>query len=226
MANEPIHLFDMTEWWESLSTFEQVFWYIAVPFSLILVIQMILTFSGMGGGDSDIGGGETDMSGLDLDADPDVEISDASNTGDASHITDFDPSFHFFTVRNFIAFFTMFGWAGIAAWNEGLSKTWTITIAVIVGLITMAVVTALFYYISKLQDEGGSIKIGNALNQIGNVYLPIKASAGNVGKVQITVQDSLREMPAITNDDIDLPTGTVIKVVGIVSKSILVVQKV
>ncbi len=219
----------MTEWWESLSSFEQVFWYIAVPFSLILLIQMILTFAGMGGGDSDIGGGETDISGMDLEVDTDIDlsdISDASDVTDASDITDFDPSFHFFTVRNFIAFFTMFGWAGIAAWNEDMSKTWTIIIAIIAGLITMGVVTALFYYISRLQDAGGSIKITNALNQIGNVYIPIKAHAGNVGKVQITIQESLREMPAITKGEEDLATGTVVKVVGIVSNSILVVQKV
>jgi len=219
----------MTEWWESLSSFEQVFWYIAIPFSIILLIQMILTFAGMGGSDSDVGGGETDISGMDLEVDTDVDlldISDASDVTDASDIPDFDPSFHFFTVRNFIAFFTMFGWAGIAAWNEDLSKTWTIIIAIIAGLITMGVVTALFYYISRLQDSGGSIKMKNALNQIGNVYIPIQAAAGNVGKVQITVQDSLREIPAITKGDEDLPTGTVIKVVAIVSNSILVVKKV
>lgn len=215
----------MTEWWESLSSFEQVFWYIAIPFSLILIIQMIMTFAGMGGGDADIGGGDTDISGMDLDVDADVDLSDISHSSDSYDITDIDPSFHFFTVRNFIAFFTMFGWAGIAAWNEGMDKTWTIVIAIAAGLITMAVVTALFYYISKLQDSGGSIKIKNALNQIGNVYLPIKADGGNVGKVQITIQNSLREMPAITKGDMDLATGTVVKVVGIVSNSILVVQK-
>jgi len=215
----------MTTWWEALSSFEQVFWYIAIPFSLILVIQMIMTFAGMGGGDSDIGGGDTDISGIDLEADADVDLSNVSDTTDASDITDIDPSFHFFTVRNFIAFFTMFGWAGIAAWNEGLSKTWTIVVAIVAGLITMGVVTALFYYISKLQDAGGNIKISNALNQIGNVYIPIKADGGNVGKVQITIQNSLREMPAITKGEEDLATGTVVKVVGIVSNSILVVQK-
>jgi hypothetical protein len=213
----------MIEWWDSLSSFEQVFWYIAVPFSLILLIQMILTFAGMGGGDTDVGGGDTDISGIGPDAD--IDLSDISDTTDTSHITDIDPSFHFFTVRNFIAFFTMFGWAGIAAWNEGLSKTWTIVVALVVGLIMMAVVTALFYYISKLQDAGGSIKIANALNQTGNVYIPIKANGGNIGKIQITIQNSLREMPAITKGDLNLATGTVVKVVGIVSNSILVVQK-
>lgn len=184
---------------------------------------MILTFSGMGGGDSDIGGGETDISGMDLETD--VDLADTADSGDSSAFEAGDPSFHFFTVRNFIAFFTMFGWAGIAAWNEGLSKTWTISIAIGVGLITMGVVSALFYYISRLQDAGGSLRIGNAINQVGNVYIPIQANGGNVGKVQVTVQESLRELPAITRGEEDLPTGTVIIVTGVVSNSILVVKK-
>ncbi len=187
-----------------------------------------MTFAGMGGGDSDIGGGDTDISGIDLEVggDTDIDISDTGDASEASNMADADPSFNYFTVRNFIAFFTMFGWAGIAAWNEGLSKTWTISIAILVGLITMGVVSALFYYMSKLQDAGGSLKIRNALNQVGNVYIPIKAAGGNVGKIQITIQGSFREMPAITKDDEELATGTVVKVVGIVSNSILVVQKV
>ncbi len=52
-----------------------------------------------------------------------------------------------------------------------------------------------------------------------------KSRGGQVGKVQVTIHNSLREMPAITEDDTDRATGTVIKVVGIVSNSILVVQK-
>jgi hypothetical protein len=217
----------MTEWWEALSNFEKVFWYVAIPFSLILIIQMILTFAGMGGEDADVGGGETDISGLDLEADGDLDISDVSDTGDSGfNISDADPSFNFFTIRNFIAFFTLFGWAGIAAIDGGMNKTLTILIAIAAGLIAMTLVSALFYFISKMVDNGGALKIRNALNQIGDVYIPIKANAGNVGKVQITVQGSLREMQAITKKEFDLPTGTVVKVTGIVSNSILVVEKI
>ncbi len=214
----------MTAWWESLTFFEQLFWYIAVPFSVILLIQLILTFAGIGGSDSDIGGDEPDISGLDLDTEPDIDVSDA-DSGDAIQSSAYNIPFQFFTVRNFVAFFTMFGWAGIAAWNEGLSKTWTVAIALLAGVFTMGVVAAIFYYFSKLQDAGGSIKIQNAINQIGNVYLPVNAKGGNVGKVHVTIQNSLREMPAITRGDEDLPTGTVIKIIGTVSNSILVVEK-
>lgn len=217
----------MSEWWMSLDSFEKIFWYIAIPFSIILIIQMILTFAGMGGSDSDIGGGETDVSGLDLDADTDIDLSTAIDSSTAAEtIVDLDPSFHFFTIRNFIAFFTLFGWAGIAAWNEGMSRTTTIFIAIAAGLLAMLIITSLFYFISKLQDSGGGLKINYALNQIGNVYIPIRAKGGNVGQVQIPIQGSVREMQAITRGEEDLKTGTVVRVIGIVSNSILVVEKV
>ena len=41
----------MAEWWESLSALQHMFLYAAVPFTLILVIQAILTIVGIGGHD-------------------------------------------------------------------------------------------------------------------------------------------------------------------------------
>jgi len=218
----------MNEWWEALSNFEKTFWYVAIPFSVVLIIQMILTFAGMGGEDTDIGGGDTDISGLDLDAEVDIDISDmdaSEAAGSAGDLSDMDPSFHFFTIRSFIAFFTLFGWAGIAAIDAGLSKTITIIIAITAGLVAMGLISTLFYFVSKMVDSGGALRIKNALNKVGDVYIPVKANAGNVGKIQITIQGSLREMQAITKKEEDLSTGTVVRVTGIVSNSILVVEK-
>ena len=48
----------MANWWDSMSLFSQVLCCIAVPATIILLIQTILSFIGMGdhGGDSDVGG--------------------------------------------------------------------------------------------------------------------------------------------------------------------------
>lgn len=216
----------MTEWWETLTSFEKLFWYIAVPFSVILFIQLILTFAGMGGSDGDVGGGDTDISGLDLDEDIDLDLDTDSADGADTDMSDVVPTFHFFTIRNFIAFFTMFGWAGIAAIKNGFSVTGTISIAIVAGLVAMLVVSALFYFLSKMQDSGGTLKIRNAVGKTGEVYIPILGKGKNIGKIQITVQGSLREMEAITRGKNDLPTGAVVKVMGVVSNNILVVEKV
>lgn len=213
----------MTEWWDAFSSFEKVFWYIAIPFSVILFIQMILTFAGMGGSDADVGGG-SDVS--DFDGDVDADMDAAGDYDSMDDNIDATPPFHFFTIRNFVAFFTLFGWAGIAAIENGIGKTWTIAIAIGAGMIAMLAVSGLFYFMGKLVDGGGTLKISNALNKVGDVYIPIKANAGSIGKVQITVQGSLREMQAITKGDADLKTGTVVKVTGIASNNILIVEKI
>ncbi|MHB1278075.1 MAG: hypothetical protein ACYC1Q_06725 [Bacteroidia bacterium] len=46
----------MTEWWEALSGFERVLWILAIPSSMIFLIQSVATFMGMdadGGMDAD-----------------------------------------------------------------------------------------------------------------------------------------------------------------------------
>lgn len=214
----------MYEWWATLSDFEKVFWYIAIPFSVILIIQMILTFAGMGGSDTDVGGGDSDVSGLDLEVDSDIDTTDSVDHSSANH--DIDPSFNFFTIRNFIAFFTLFGWSGIAAFESGLGKSWAIVIAAIGGLVAMLAVSTLFYFMSKLVDNGGTLIISNALNKIGKVYIPILANNGNIGKVEINVQGSVREMQAMTKGDTDLKTGMPVKVTGISNGNILIVEKI
>nr|NQU92635.1 hypothetical protein [Bacteroidota bacterium] len=218
----------MQEWWETLSSFEQLFWYIAIPFSVILLIQMVLTFVGLGSeGATDAGGGISDASGLDPDTGTDLQMdldSDANLPDHSSFSAIEVPQFSVFTFRNFVAFFAVFGWAGIAGIHYDFSTIWVILFAAICGLTTMLIISSLFYFISKLADSG-NMDIRNAINQVGNVYIPIKGNAGNVGKIQVNIQDSNREMRAITNHQEDLPTGTVVRVTGIVSGDILVVEK-
>ena len=55
----------------------------------------------------------------------------------------------------------------------------------------------LFYYLGKLQSSG-TLKLKNALNQVGEVYLTIGANRSKIGKVSITVQGTLRELEALT----------------------------
>jgi len=218
----------MAAWWDSILVFEKIFWYIAIPFSVILMIQMILTFSGMGGSDADVGGSIPDTSGLDVQmgTNLDMPAHDITNMPD-QHPGGFvgEPHFDIFTVRAFIAFFTIFGWAGIAGVRGGLTPIWTILLAVVLGLLAMVIVSALFYFILKLA-ESGNFSIINAVGHTGKVYLPVKANSGNIGKIQVEFQSALREMQAVTKGNEDLPTGTVVKVTGIIGNQILVIERI
>ncbi len=185
------------EWFSELTSFQQMYWGIAGLFTLIFVFVLISSF--IGADTDDIG---------DIDAEIDAD------TG---------AGFQFFTFKNMVAFFTIFGWSGIASIDAGYSKTTTLFISVVCGLLMMTIMATLFYYISKLTDSG-TLKMKNALNQIGEVYLTIGANRSKIGKVHIKVQNSLRELDALTDSKTDLTQGAVIKVVEVTSNGILIVE--
>ena len=187
-----------SEWWDSLDQIHKIYWGLAIPFSIVFLIQMVLTFIG---GEMDAGG----------DTDFDVE-------GDVG------AGFQFFTLKNFIGFFTIFSWAGIASLDSGYGTGTTVVISTISGLIMMTIMAALFYFFSKLTDSG-TMNINNAKGGVGEVYMKIEGGRGNIGKVLIKVQGSLRELEAITDDPDDLPMGAVINVKDVINDNILLVSK-
>mgnify|MGYP001489651260 CR=1 FL=1 len=131
--------------------------------------------------------------------------------------------FQFFTFKNIVAFFTIFGWTGITCIDNGLSTGLTLVISVIAGLLMMVLTSSLFFWMHKLA-ESGTLKMENAIGVIGEVYLPIGAKRSKMGKVQIKVQGSLRELEAITDNEEELKTGTMVKVIKIVSAELLLVE--
>jgi len=189
----------MSEFFEGMSSLEQTYWIIAILGSAIFVVIFALTF--IGGGDTDM---EADLS--DLDAD------------------DGGVGFQFFTFKNVIAFFTIFGWSGIVCIDKQMSPTATIIISIIAGLVMMVITSLLFFWMGKMA-ESGTLRIKNAIGVIGEVYLPIGANRSEIGKIQIKVQGSLRELDAITDGDEELKTNTIIKVREVVSDELLLVEK-
>ena len=190
--------FNFSDWWSSLTTLQQIYWGFAIPFTLIFLLQMIMTFVG---GDLDTDGS----------ADFDVETDDGAG-------------FQFFTIKNFVGFFTLFSWTGIACLDSGLSSGLSVVISIGAGILMMVIMAAIFYYFSKLTDSG-NMSAKNAIGGIGEVYLPVLSGRANIGKVSIKVQGSLRELDAITDDDQDLPTGAVVTVTDITSNDTLIITK-
>ncbi len=189
----------MNSFFEDLSTLEQTFWVIALIASAVLVIIFGATF---------IGGG-------DVDADTDIGDFDSDDGGSG---------YQFFTFKNVVAFFTIFGWTGVTCLDNGFSNGVSILIAAIAGLIMMVLTSLLFFWMNKLA-QSGTLNMKNAIGVIGEVYLPIGANRSSIGKVQIKVQGSLRELEAITDSDIKLATSTIVKVTAIVSDELLLVEK-
>ncbi len=68
--------------------------------------------------------------------------------------------------------------------------------------------------------------IENAIGQTGEVYLRIPPNREGHGKLQVEIQGTLREMDAITDDEKELPTGSIAQVLEIVNNQILLVTQV
>ena len=72
--------------------------------------------------------------------------------------------------------------------------------------------------------ESGTLVMENAIGNVGETYLPIPPRRTGYGKVQIRVQGGLRELGAVTDDDEQIATGTLVTVESIVSGETLVVK--
>jgi hypothetical protein len=188
--------------WSQIGVFEQIFWFITIPATIFFLILLTLT----------IFGGETDAGG-DINTDVDGNIADGDSI-----------PFQFLSLKNIVAFFSVFGWSGIGFINAGLPSWLVIFLAFICGLLMMFLMAGLFYFMSKLA-ESGTLKMKNAVGKLGEVYLVIPANRGGMGKVQLNVQGSLRTLDAITDDMEKIPTSSIIQVLDVIDDQILLVKK-
>ncbi|MBL4862176.1 MAG: hypothetical protein JKY09_04055 [Crocinitomicaceae bacterium] len=116
--------------------FEQIYWAIAIPSSLVFIVVLITTF---------VGG--------DVDADPDVDT---------------DIGFQFFTFKNLVAFFTIFAWTGIGCIRGGFSTGAVLFISFLCGFLMMLAMSTLFYFMTKLVEEG-TMRMVNAVGRTGGL---------------------------------------------------------
>lgn len=184
-----------SDWWSGLSIMLKIYWALALPFTIIFVLQLILSF---------LGGDTTD----DV---PDAEVNADHGLG-----------FQFFTLKNFIGFFTIFGWTGIAVIQSGASNGISVIVATVAGTLMMLMMAGMFYLLMKAQHDG-TMKIEKAVGQTGEVYLTIQSKRGGLGKVQVKVMGALRTLDALTDDDTDIKTGMLVRVSNIVNDNILLV---
>lgn len=186
----------LESFWQTQSTTEAIFLWIAIPATGILAILLLLSFFG---GDFD---GDTDF---------DTDLDNAMG-------------FQFITFKNLVGFFAVFGWTGRTCLQAQLSPGVSIVIAIVAGLAMMTILATIFYFMSKLTEDG-TLKIENAKGGIGEVYLTIPPRRTGYGKVQIRVQGTLRELDAISDSDAPIPTGKLITVTDIISGEILLVTE-
>ena len=82
----------------------------------------------------------------------------------------------------------------------------------------------LFKLLAKMQQNGAIDVYKSAVGCTGKVYLTIPGERKGEGKVQITINNAVREYVAQTDGD-TIRTGTPIKVVEVLGNSTLLVEE-
>ncbi len=184
------------EFFDNLDPLLKTFWFIAIPVSLIFLIQTIMTFFG------------SDADALEADFDGDLQ--------------DVDSQFQLFSLRNLINFLLGFSWGGIAFYSSITNKPLLVSISFAIGIAFLFLFFLIIRQFQKLA-ESNTFKISNTLNKTAEVYLSIPGNKTGRGKIMISVNGTYHELPAMTELD-KIPTGTMVKVVRIENENILIVE--
>ena len=234
------------DWWQGIGIAGQIMACLAIPSTLVLLLQAILMLIGAGfGGESD--GLDSDGSELELDGVDDAEVDfhvgelDATEVDysdiDAAEIdgdldldsdhdrglsgTDADP-LRVITVRGIIAFFAIGGWAGLASLSAGIPVIWSVQIALISGAAAMLLAALALRFVIRMQSSG-NLDLRNALSQTAEVYITIPPSRSNTGKIMMTLQERFTEIDAVTDCDYPIKPNTKVVVVGTLNRDCLIV---
>lgn len=188
----------MTAFLASLTIMEKFYAGCALFGGLLFLIRTVLMFAGQG--DSD------DLDGIAEDV-----------HGDA------DASFKALSLQSLTAFFMMFGLVALAVSRQGgAARAWAVPGGLAAGVFTVWVIGRIFLGMKRLQSDG-TMRIGNAVGQEGEVYLTV--APGKTGQVRVSVQGQLRVFDAATEGPDALKTGDRIRVVRVTGGNVLVVEK-
>jgi len=181
-----------------LPLYLKTMWYIAIPVSVIFLIQTIMTFAG-------------------------IDSHDGTHSDFNSDLDDGDHSFQLFSFRNLMNFLLGFSWTGIAFYTTVSNHALLTFIAVAVG----AGLVAMFFFLMRSitgMAENNSIASSEALGLTASVYLTIPGQKSGKGKVQISIRQSTREMDAMTDGE-TIPTGGQVRVIEVLDKQLVLVTK-
>ena len=190
----------MINWWNELLLIQQIFALIALPSTLLIVIQTVLMLIGIGG---------------DGGADAEVDIDDGIEVP--------DDGLAIFSVRGVTSMLCITGWVAVALLETSLPQGVSIAIAIACGVATLIGMAYLMRAVYRLQSSG-NIDIENCVGKIGEVYIPIPSTGNGAGKINLTVQEKFSEFTAITTSGEQLKTGAFVRVVAVSESGVLVVE--
>lgn len=188
-------------WFGSMDATLKTFWICAIVSTVVFAVQFVMTFIGVGDADADFNFDTVDGGTMDA--------------GGAMSL---------FSVRSIVNFLMGFGWSGVCFDKYIESNLLLILVAIGVGLIF---VVAFFFVIRQMMklESSGNIKMEDCVGKTCDVYLRIPAKNEGKGKVQISLNGTIFEFDAVTNDAQPIPTGSKVLVVENLGASTLLVER-
>jgi len=206
----------MSSFIAGLSVLEKIYLACAVFGGGFFILRTILMLTGIGDTDTDADAGDFDHA----DVDHEDHFEDLDH-GDHGHG---DSGLKLLTVQGLTAFIMMFGLTGFAVSHSSvLGSVFTIGIGILVGLFAMWLVAKGFELMKSLQSSG-NIQIYDAIGEEGTVYLTIPAEG--IGKIRITISGRLKVVDAVSQDKVELKTGTGVRVTEISTGGMLLVRRI
>ncbi len=191
----------LSDWFNQLDPGLRFYCGVAIFATIVVIIQMTMSFAGIG--DIDSGDADVDFS------------TDTDSLDDAG-------SMHLLSIRNVFYFLLGFGWAGTSLWNTIPSSVLLCFASVLVGCLFVAIFIFLFRQMMKLQSNG-AFNINDAVGKVCDVYLRIPGENQGLGKVQISFNGSVQELDARTDGE-PIPSGAKVRVLRVIDKKVLEVD--
>lgn len=200
----------MQEWWTGLAGATQFFYGMAAFCSVFFLWQIIAAFMGLDGDSADIGG-DADLG--DLDAPDDMDMHDVVESSQA---------FKVLSLRSIVTFFTLFSWGSALYTSGGMAPVRAMGIASLWGLAGMLAIAFIFFGMGKL-TETGTKDVTSCKGNIGTVYLDIPAEG--FGEIKIAVSGAVEHVKAQSLNGEIMKAGTQVRVIQVVSQTLVIVQK-
>ncbi len=184
---------------QNIEPFLRIFWFIAIPASLIFVFQSILTFAGADAGD-----------GVEADFD--------------SNLTDGDSPSQIFSFRNLINFLLGFSWSGIGFFELIPNKFLLLLVSVAIGIGFVLLFFIIIKQIQKLAEDN-TFSLKKTVGKTAQVYLKIPGQNKGKGKVQVSVNGAVHELEAVS-EGAAFETGSMVRVAKVLDDNLISVENI
>lgn len=183
-----------SQWWDGLDLARQVFYGIGIVAGVVALILVILSMIG-------------------LEHDGAVDSLTHPGDGDSG----------IFSIKPLTGFFLGLGWAGGIALDNNFGL-FTATVAGLAsGGVLMGIILAMFRLIQGMRSDG-TVRIEDALNATGTVYITLPPSKAAGGQVVVSFRGRQETFAALNTADRAIPSGERVKVIQIVDPRTVLVE--